>query len=396
MPHKRNRENQKLHPGWRWRDYGNGVRKIQVIIKRKRFGLKAISKVFDTKRDAEDWVSAETKKLRALDPKSIGVLRLDEDQRQTTLGEMIADYLRYRFPDETAEERAKDPVARETEARMRSRARVICQDEIVAFPVANIRPYLIIEYSDRRLKQVSSQTARHEITFISTVFDHAIWVRGYEALANPVRLIPRRRKPQASKTLDRRLEHGEKPRMVALAMRHPDRRARRNGRTLALAWLLALETSLRRGQLWEMRWCDVHLQRKEPEVDVTERKGRDGKEESRKCPLSPNAVRILRYWFRRQQVHDSGLTWRSNQRVFSLWDSPHAITRAWDRVQLDAKLKERLPFHATRHEAASATAERRGATIMTIKRLTGHRSLAAMQRYINLIKGEQASEKVER
>ncbi len=129
---------------------------------------------------------------------------------------------------------------------MRSRVRVICRDEIVAFPMANIRPYLIIEYSDRRLKHVSSQTAGHEIAFISAVFDHAIWVRGYEALTNPVRLIPRRRKPQASKTLDRRLEHGEKPRMVALAMRHPDRRARRNGRTLALAWLLALETSLRR------------------------------------------------------------------------------------------------------------------------------------------------------
>ncbi len=104
MPHKRNRENQKLPPGCRWRDYGNGVRKIQVIIKRKRFGLKPISRVFDTKRDADDWVAAETKKLRALDPKSIGVLHLDEDQRQTTLGEMIADYLRYRFPDETAEE----------------------------------------------------------------------------------------------------------------------------------------------------------------------------------------------------------------------------------------------------------------------------------------------------
>lgn len=77
--------------------------------------------------------------------------------------------------------------------------------------------------------------------------------------------------------------------------------------------------------------------------------------------------------------------------MFSLWESPHAITRAWDRVQLDAKLKERLPFHATRHEAASALSEKPGATIMAIKRLTGHRSLAAMQRYINLLKGEASA-----
>lgn len=391
MPHKRSHENQKLPPGWRWRDYGNGVQKIQVIIKRKKFGLRAVSKVFDTKRDADAWASAEFRKLRALDPESISAPQLDEDQRRTTLSEMIADYLEYRFPNDGAKERAEDPIARETESRERSRARIICRDEIAAFPMAKIRPYLIIQYADGRQKQVSSQTARHEIMFISAVFDHAIWVCGYEGLTNPVRLIPRKRRPRAADPRERRLEPGEKARMVALAMRRPDYRPRRNGRAITLAWLLALETSLRRGQLWAMRWRDIHLQRKEPEVEVVERKGREGKEEVRRCPLSGNAVRILRYWFRHQQHRSPGLNWHSDERVFSLWDGPHAITRAWDRVQQDANLKDRLPFHATRHEAASAEAERRGATIMTIKRLTGHRSLAAMHRYINLLNGEQPS-----
>ncbi|WP_255176054.1 hypothetical protein [Bordetella genomosp. 5] len=105
-----------------------------------------------------------------------------------------------------------------------------------------------------------------------------------EGLLNPLDNI---RKPSGSKARDRRLRPGEFETLKALLM------ASRNP-WAAPAFELAIETSLRQGALFSLRWEWVDLKSRVVRFPV-EARGADNKGVPAVLPLSLRAVDVLRH-----------------------------------------------------------------------------------------------------
>jgi len=130
---------------------------------------------------------------------------------------------------------------------------------------------------------------------------------------------------------------------------------------------LALETAMRRGELSNLCWKDVDLERRTATLYET----KNG--ETRTTPLSPRALEILR------AIRENGS--EGQERVFS--KMPEAITYAMDKACKTAQLQN-LHFHDLRHEATSRLFENTDLDMMEIRSITGHKTLQMLVRYTHL------------
>jgi len=138
---------------------------------------------------------------------------------------------------------------------------------------------------------------------------------------------------------------------------------------VAIAFLFALETAMRAGEIVELTWDRVSISKRF--VSLVETKNGD----SRNVPLSNKAVDLLQ----KLQHLDS-------VRVFTV-DSGSLSTffrRARDKAEI-----EDLHFHDTRHQAITTLAKK--LTVIQLARMVGHRDLKSLMIYYN----ETASELAE-
>lgn len=139
--------------------------------------------------------------------------------------------------------------------------------------------------------------------------------------------------------------------------------------------VFATLTGLRRGEIVNLRWCDVDLQRKTIRVQSSATfKTKNGK--SRIIPINETALYILK------AIANKNLS----EFVFILNDKP--IYGDW----LSAKLKEyvlendlpkKLHFHSLRHTFASWLVQD-GVSIYAVKELLGHSDVKTTQVYSHL------------
>ncbi len=225
--------------------------------------------------------------------------------------------------------------------------------------VAGIRGVDIARYRDQRLRKVSSATVKRELGILGHVFEVARKEWGIH-IGNPVREV---KLPANGKARERRLragqdgEENEEHRLL-----HACQKAR-NPSLLPIV-RLALETAMRRGEMIQLRWEHIDLNRRIAHLPDT----KNG--DSRTVPLSPTAVRVLRSLPR--SLHDKvfpGLT-------------TEAIQRSFVRATRRAKLKD-LRFHDLRHEATTRLFEK-GLNIMEVASITGHKDLRMLRRYTHL------------
>jgi integrase len=127
---------------------------------------------------------------------------------------------------------------------------------------------------EREAEGVAGATIRYDLALLSKLFNLAIRDWGMESLQNPVSRVT---KPKPGKGRERRLEEGEEPRLLRECS--PEMR-----NTL----LLALDTAMRRGELANLSWKDIDLERKSAVLYET----KNG--ETRSIPLSPKALEILK------------------------------------------------------------------------------------------------------
>jgi integrase len=141
--------------------------------------------------------------------------------------------------------------------------------------------------------------------------------------------------------------------------------------------LLAINTGMRRGELFNLRIDDIELafgSRSEGRVIV--RGGGSKSGNSRNIPLTNEARRTLTTWI--QQTQPAGLVFPSpvtGQRF-------NNINSAWARLMITASI-EGFRFHDLRHTFASKLAMR-GVDLYTIKEFLGHASIETTQRYAHL------------
>jgi integrase len=214
----------------------------------------------------------------------------------------------------------------------------------------------LAKYRDERLIDAAPATVVRELNTVSHAIDTALREWGLWLPRNPVKMVRRPWVPQGRK---RRLEDGEEARLLTATER---------GRTPLLKQLiiLAIETTMRRGELLGLRWEHVYLANRIAHLPLT----KNG--ESRDVPLSRRATDTLTALLEHRRPGD--------ELVFPM--SANSVRLAFERLRARAKMRD-LHFHDLRHEAITRLFER-GLSIAEVSAISGHRELRMLQRYIHL------------
>jgi integrase len=229
---------------------------------------------------------------------------------------------------------------------------------------------VIAQYRDSRLKEVSANTVRLELAFLSVVFEQCRKEWGL-AVSNPVRQI---RMPKPGKSRQRRLEAGEEDALLA---------ACKTSRAYYLHSfvVLAIETGMRSGELLAVTWTNVNFEKRTIFLPDT----KNGS--PRTVPLSTRALNAIH-----------ALPRSINGRLFSSgYHSIHnAFKLAVSKAQATHPGRETflrgLRFHDLRHEAVTRLFEK-GLNPIEVGMVSGHKTLSMLQRYTHL-KAEALSAKL--
>lgn len=209
------------------------------------------------------------------------------------------------------------------------------------------------QYRDGRLTAGASRsTVRLELAIISHLYTVAAKDWGHEDLKNPIQMM---RMPSPVRGRERRLHPMEEAGLLAAAEGVHKR--------LKPLILLALETSMRRGELVALQWSDVNLKRRIALLRDT----KNG--DARTVPLSTRAVAVL-----------EDLP-RTATRVFPVCGN--WVSRRFHAACTQAGIHD-LRFHDLRHEATSRLFELGRFTTVEISRITGHKTVAMLSRYTHL------------
>ena len=130
---------------------------------------------------------------------------------------------------------------------------------------------------------------------------------------------------------------------------------------LAVCFLLALETAMRQGELWNLDWMYVHLNRRHVTLTDTKNGTR------RDVPLSKRAVEL----FGKLSPKRNGPVFHSKQSSADM-----LFRRAVKRSGI-----EDLKFHDSRHEALTRLAQK--VVVLDLARMTGHKDPRSLMIYYN-------------
>jgi integrase len=312
------------------RQKGNKQWHAQV---RKR-GYPPETRTFSTKTAAQKWAL----QIEAEMERGIFVSRTEAES--TTLNELIDRYLSEVLP-------TKRSIAPEI-----SRFRTL-RKHLGRFHLAAITPAKVSEFRDSRLIEVGSQTVIHEVSLLNRVLKCATMDWGISLPHGlPTTLV---RKPTRPRGRDRRLTQEEIEKIIA----HSQSQVLRDAITIAL------ETALRRGEMCQLLWENVNLQKRTAFIpDESTKTGL-----SRQIPLSLLALKTLSEMPRGQ-----------SDRVFQV--SPDSISQAFERACSRANI-ENARWHDLRHEAATRLFEK-NLNVMEVAAITGHKTLDMLKRYTHL------------
>ncbi len=321
----------------------NGLSNMATITKRnagwlvqiRRKGVPPQSRTFRLRAEALEWARAVEAKLDT-SHKELGEL----PAKGLTLAHLIERYL---------VEVTTRKLSCETE-----RLRLV---KLLRHPVAlrrldQIRSADFAAYRDERLLAVKPGTVRRELGLLHHVFDIANREWGLALGGNPIKLVTLPKLPQGR---ERRLEEGELEKLVSAL----DQCRNREAKAIVL---LAIETGLRRREIFDLRWDNIDLEQRTAFIPYS----KTGT--SRTIPLTSEAVSLL-----------AALP-RTGEPVFET--SLNAFRLLWRRVQARSGLAG-LRFHDLRHEALSRFCEL-GLSIPELAVISGHRDPRMLFRYSHL------------
>lgn len=229
--------------------------------------------------------------------------------------------------------------------------------------LASITAADLAGWRDARLdggQGVSAGTVRRELGMLRGVFDVA-WREWGWLRANPLDGV---KKPPAPASRKRRVSQDEIDRVV-LALGYDGGPPENQSQRVALAWLFAIETAMRSGEILGLTWGKVHAK----SVDLPVTKNGD----ARSVPLSTAAREII------------ALLPREGATVFDLeaGNRDALFRKARDRAQI-----QNLTFHDSRSEAIWRLSKK--LDVMELARVIGHRDLRSLMIYYNITADELA------
>ena len=147
---------------------------------------------------------------------------------------------------------------------------------------------------------------------------------------------------------------------------------------LYLIVILALSTGARRGEIINLKWKDIDLDRRVIYLHDTKNK------ESRVLPLVSHALELMREHSKVRRI-DSELVFPSKKDPKKPW----GMQKAWELALRKSGVKD-FRFHDLRHSAASYLAMN-GATLAEIAEVLGHKTLQMVKRYAHLSEAHTSS-----
>lgn len=280
-----------------------------------------------TRREAMDWAARAEYELR----------NMREVAGAMTLGEAFARY------------------AREVSPRKRGhrweviRLEKLGRDQISRIKLRDLQSSDIAGWRDRRLREVAPGTVRREMEMIGSTLSLALAEWGAIA-ANPIKGVKRPPKPPAR---DRLPTQDELDRIRFCAGEDLSNTTARAFH----AFLFALETGMRAGEIAALTWDHVHLDKRFVHLPKT----KNGTK--RDVPLSSEAIRLIEALPRLDPVF--GL---STRQIDVLW-----------RKSRDKAGVEGLTFHDSRHAAVTRLSKR--LDVLELAKMIGHRNISELLTY---------------
>lgn len=232
------------------------------------------------------------------------------------------------------------------------------REGIADIQLADLATEDIQKWIDERLQSVKSSTVNRELNLLSAVLSTTRkrwkWLEHH-----PMQDIQRPKDPAPR---DRRIGQQEIDRIL-LALRYQEDKPPTTFRQqIAVAFLLALETAMRQGELWGLRWEHVHL--KERYVYLPDTKNGT----ARDVPLSERAVQLFE---KMERLKSTEVVFSGNQESMGV-----LFRRAVQMAGI-----ENLTFHDSRHEATTRLA--RKLDVLDLARMTGHKDTRNLMIYYN-------------
>jgi len=282
--------------------------------------------------------------------------RLQEKQDKFPFSALAEQYIKWA--------KANKKSWRDDEQRYRSHL----APELAAKPLKDIGP-LNLEKIKRTLqkKDLSDATVKHCLVLIRQMFNKATTWGLFDG-SNPMKGV---KIPSLNNKRDRFLTHEEaNSLLMELAKSSPQTHDQA---------LLALHCGLRFGEIAALTWSDLNFQQNLINV-------RDPKSSESRQAFMPDTVHKMLQNRRPQDPKPTELVFkdRNGNRQQSV---SNAFDRVIKRLGFNKGIKDRknkVVFHTLRHTFASWLAIQ-GESILTIKELMGHKTLAMTERYAHLM-----------
>ncbi len=238
------------------------------------------------------------------------------------------------------------------------------RDPLAQLPLAEIRQHHFDTWIENSLTKIKSSSVNRDLNLLSALFEQA--KRWRWTKENPIRGIRRPKNPQPR---DRRISDKEIEKILD-ALGFDGDLVTTTRHIIAVAFLFALETAMRQGEIWGLDWSAVYLNKKFVRLHET----KNGTK--RDVPLSKEAVRLLTLL----NPKEKGKVFNSNQE-----SSGVIFRRALQLAQIEG-----LTFHDTRHEAITRLAKK--LQILDLARAIGHRDVRSLMVYFNATAEEIAEQ----
>ncbi len=336
----------------------------------RKQGFSAYSRTFERQRDALGWATD----VEA----AIGRRDLAEVRRLTGTGEAMGGTVAA-----LVDKYVEDVLPKRTQARSERPRLLRIKESLGRLALPMLTPVEVSRWRDQRIAAGASLgTVRHDLNTLSKLLGHAISEWGVESVRNVVRDV---KKPKLAAGRDRRVSQLELDLLLRAARYVPvDRPDEAPARGLAPLITLAVETSMRLGELVGMKWTDVNLRRRTVQLRNT----KNG--ESRTVALSSTAVKALRELKKVERLDGRVFDWADSDSVSHPFR--RCVKRALVLYKADCKAAKKKPvagmladlrMHDLRHEATSRLFER-GLNPMEVASMTGHKSMQMLRRYTHV------------
>lgn len=304
----------------------------RVLIRNK--GLRGISKTFPRKRLAVDFIHQMDCDAKARVNYNI--------YNKKTFNELVIDY----FNNGYSGTRVKQE---------KSRAKYWL-DILGGRKIEDISTTDINDGLDKLSVGLSNATKNRYKAVISVIFSYA--VRRYDLTHNPVQNI--RSLPENNHRV-RYLSNNERKRLYEAS------RASKWSK-LYLLIMMAITTGSRKGELMNLRWSDIDLDRQTAFVETT----KNG--QPKVMPLTDDVVAELGRFIGKE----SELIFNSEIKP----DKPYEFYKLWKKALKLAEIED-FRFHDLRHTTASYLAQN-GCSLLEIADVLGHKQIQVTKRYAHL------------